>query len=190
MKKYILTDLDNTVFSFAPHFEDWAVRSGYNIRRGQIDQTYDFADMFYDEIDVDAMLTDFFACDDTMGSFPALPNTVEPIQRLHEKGYSFVGITACNPREGLQKVRHDNLKNVFGFDFSQVYVTGLDRCKSFVLDMFEPTIWVEDNWNHAVAGAHLGHTTFLIDYEYNRGDGPFQRVTDWLAIEEHIDALR
>ena len=188
--KRILTDLDNTLFDFAPHFEDWAERAGYRIKRGMINQTYDFADMFLDEIDFEEMLQPFFHCDHTMASFPALADTVEPVKRLREQGYEFVGITACSPRDGLPQVRHQNLKCLFGFDFEEVFVTGYDVPKSEVLKNYEPTFWVEDNLKHAHEGAALGHTVFLIDHEYNQGDGPFTRVKNWLEIEERINELR
>jgi hypothetical protein len=187
MKKIVLTDLDNTLLDFGPHFEDWAESQGHRIKRGVINKTYLFEDMFLDPINVEEMLQPFFGCFHTMGNFPALANTVEPIQRLRERGYEFVGITACSPLDGLDKVRHENLKNLFGFDFEEVHVTGYDFSKSDVLKRYEPTIWVEDNIKHAFEGATLGHNVFLINRDYNRGiDGPFTRVDNWLAIEDHI----
>lgn len=187
----ILTDLDNTLFDFAPHFEEWAEKQGHRILKGVINKTYEFQDMFLDPIDVEEMLQPFFECDHTMSNFPALANTIEPVQRLREKGYEFVGITACNPRDGLDRLRHQNLKNLFGFDFEQVYVTGYSLPKSTILKNYEPSFWVEDNLHHATEGAALGHTVFLIDQGYNQGvDGPFTRVKDWLEIEGHINAVR
>jgi hypothetical protein len=189
--KRILTDLDNTLLDFAPHFEEWAEKVGHRIKRGVINKTYQFEDMFLDPINVEEMLVPFFACDHTMSNFPALANTVEPVQRLREQGYEFVGITACNPRNGLSKLRHQNLKKLFGFDFEEVYVTGYDVSKGVVLKTYEPTFWVEDNYKHAVEGAELGHTVFLIDQCYNQcPEGPFTRVKDWLEIEEAINASR
>lgn len=188
MKKYILTDLDNTLLDFAPHFEEWAERAGHRIKRGVINKTYEFQDMFLDPIDVEEMLQPFFLCDHTMGNFPALANTVEPVQRLREQGYEFVGITACNPRDGLAQLRHENLKNLFGFDFEEVFVTGYSLPKAEILKNYPASYWVEDNHKHAIEGAELGHTVFLIDHCYNQcPEGDFTRVKDWLEIEAIIN---
>lgn len=186
--KYILTDLDNTLLSFGPHFEDWAERAGYRIQRGVIDKTYALEDMFLDPIEFEDMFNSFFACDYTMGNFPALANTVEPIKRLKEQGFQFVGVTACNPRTGLAELRHENLKNLFGFDFEEVFVTGYSLPKSEVLKNYPASYWVEDNIRHAIEGAELGHTVFLIDQCYNQcEEGPFTRVNDWVEIEAIIN---
>lgn len=188
--KRLITDLDNSVLDFQPHFEDWAEAKGHRIKRGVINITYELEHMFIDEVNIPELMTEFFACDETMSSFPALDNSVEPIRRLRQQGYEFVAITACEPRSGLAQVRHQNLKNLFGFDFEEVYVTGYDVPKSEVLKTFEPTFWVEDNLKHAHEGAELGHTVFLIDRDYNRHDDSFIRVKDWLEIEERINELR
>lgn len=188
--KRILTDLDNTLLDFAPHFEDWAERAGHRIRRGILNQTYQFQDMFLDPIDVETMLQPFFDCNHTMGNFSALANTIEPIRRLKEQGFEFVGVTACNPREGLAQLRHENLKRLFGFDFEEVYVTGYELPKATILKDYEPTYWVEDNLKHAIEGAELGYKVFLIDQDYNQAEGPFTRVKDWSEIEAHINAGR
>lgn len=189
-KRYILTDLDNTLLDFAPHFEEWAESQGYKITRGVINQTYDFQDAFEEDVsDVGALLRPFFLCDHTMSNFPALADTVEPIQRLREQGFEFVGITACEPIAGLSRLRHQNLKNLFGFDFEEVFVTGYELPKATVLKNYGPSYWVEDNLKHAVEGAVLGHEVFLIDQCYNQCvEGPFKRVKNWLEIEAAINA--
>lgn len=191
MKKIVITDLDNTLLDFSPHFEDWAEAQGYSIKRGVIDHTYDFQDMFHEPVDVEKMLEPFFLCDHTMSNFPALSHAIEPIQRLRESGFEFVAITACDPRDGLSALRHQNLKNLFGFDFEEVHVTGYNRSKSPVLQRYPPSFWVEDSHKHAIEGASLGHTAFLLDYTYNRGaEGNFTRVKDWYEIEGHINEMR
>lgn len=187
MKKYCLTDLDNSVLDFAPHFEEWASKSGYEIRRGVINQSYNLQDMFCDSsIVIEKVLETFFACDHTMSNFPALADTIEPMQRLHERGYDFVGISACNPRERLAELRHDNLTKLLGFEFEEVFITGYDLPKATILKNYEPTYWVEDIKHHAEEGARLGHTVFLVDHPYNKGEGPFTRVKNWQEIESII----
>lgn len=185
--KYILTDIDNTLVRFSPHFEDWAERYGHSITRGVIENTYDFQQMFRDPIpDPEAMLQPFFACDMTMSTFPALDNCVEPVQRLHQAGYRFIAVTACTPRDGLAQIRKRNLEEVYGIEFEDVFISGYERPKAEVLKHFGPSVWVEDNLKHAREGAELGHRTFVIDYTYNQGTGPFERVKDWRCIERAL----
>lgn len=182
----ILTDLDGSIFEFTEHFEQWALREGYPIKTGILGNTYDFRDMFDYEIDVEEFLSGFFACDETFSSFNALRGCAEPIQRLHAQGWDFVGVTACDDREGLAGLRARNFKTLFGFDPIAIHVTGYSGTKENVLKAYEPTIWVEDNLHNALLGADHGHRVFLIDHPYNQGSGPFTRVHDWHDIENII----
>lgn len=183
---FILTDLDNTVFDFSPHFESWARRQGHTIKEGVLGVTYDFQSMFDYQIDDVKLLNEFFDCHSTMSSFAALPDTIEPMRRLHARGYEFVGITGCNSRVGLRAARRKNLASVFGFEFQDVYITGYAKPKTEVLKLFRDAVWIEDSLNHALDGAELGHRTFLIDHPYNQGEGDFTRVTNWLEIEDRL----
>lgn len=179
----LITDLDGTVFAFNDHFERWALGAGYPIKTGVLGQTYDFQDLFDHEIDVQEFLDEFFGNDETFLSFPALRGCVEPIQRLKERGWDFVGITACDDRAGFAELRSRNFRSLFGFDLSAIHVTGYSGTKEHALKLYEPTIWVEDNFHYATLGAELGHSVFLIDHPYNQGEGPFTRVHDWHEIE-------
>ncbi len=186
----ILIDLDSTVFDFASHFDNWAHRNGYdNFNKGVLGKiTYAISDAFDGEVDELEIVGKFFACDETMSSFPPLVGSQKPIQRLHSAGYDFVGITAVTPLEGMSERRNDNFEAAFGFRCEEIYCVGLRGSKEHHLSMYQPTIWVEDSVEHAKTGSRLGHKSFLINYPYNAGEGDFTRVDGWDEIERYICA--
>ena len=50
-------------------------------------------------------------------------------------------------------------------------------------------VWVEDKWGNAVAGATIGHKTFLMRHEYNAsGDhAKVTKVDNWQQIYYYIN---
>ena len=142
-----------------------------------------------------ALINDFWNSE-VMKNLEPVPCALEVLPRLHSQGWSFVGITACANTPEIVKVREENLKKAFGFDFEKVHCTGMysltptgENVKAKFLSLYEPTIWVEDSFHNAVAGALLGHTAFLINRVHNENDshGLIRRVTDWHEIEKYIN---
>lgn len=179
----ILSDIDGTLLEFTEHFERWAINAGHPIKPGILGQTYMFQDMFDHEIDVEEFLSGFFNCDHTFSTFGPFRDCIAPVKRLHAQGWDFVGITACNDREGLAELRARNFSALFGFPLKAVHVTGYSGTKEHALRSYEPTVWVEDNQKFATLGAELGHRVFLLDHPYNQGEGPYTRVNNWHDIE-------
>jgi 5'(3')-deoxyribonucleotidase len=114
---------------------------------------------------------------------------LEVLPRLYSKGWRFVAITACIDNPIVKENRLKNLKNAFGFEWSNIHLThGIS--KSVYLKEYEPTVWVEDHWHNCQAGGKLGHKSFLINKAYNEIDHEeplFTRVKDWHDIEALID---
>jgi uncharacterized HAD superfamily protein len=82
-----------------------------------------------------------------------------------------------------------NLADAFGFAWDKYHFVGVHGSKVDALSSYDPTIWVEDNFGHAVAGATIGHRTFLLDRVYNSHlHSPLvKRVNNWKEIAEIID---
>lgn len=182
----ILTDVDDTCLRFADVFEQYAKDREWPTN-GRLRDVYDLA-TFFGTTRSDALqfLREFVH---TAGhEQPAEECAATVIPELHARGYSFVAVTACGLDSRFRLKRARNLEREFGFRFEDVHVVDLRASKTPILDMYEPAVWVEDHFGHAVAGAELGHRTFLLDRAYNRGqEHPLvTRVPDWHAIAEHL----
>jgi hypothetical protein len=182
----ILTDVDDTCLRFADELERYAGDMGWPVF-GRLRDIYDLATFFGTtrEEAVDK-LHDFIRI--RGHEQPPESCAAEVIPNLRAKGYDFVAVTACglDPVFRLKRVR--NLEHAFGFRFEDVHVVDLRAEKTPILSLYEPAVWVEDHFGHAVAGAELGHRTFLLDRQYNRGqEHPLvTRVPDWHAIAEYL----
>lgn len=175
----ILTDVDDTCLEFARPFQDYVEANGIPTY-GQLRDMY--------SLEAFLRLTREAAVEHLSGfasangeRYPAEECARTVLPELHAQGYGFVAITACglDPVFRLKRVR--NLANEFGFRFDDVHVVDLGASKAEILREYRPSIWVEDHFGHAVAGAELGHRAFLMDRAYNRGQSHplVTRVRDW-----------
>ena len=117
-----------------------------------------------------------------------LPCALKVLPELHSIGFKFIAVTACPNEKEIEEHRKANLLNVFGFEWEAVHCVGINQSKKEILAQYEPTIWVDDLYGHAVAGAELGYRAFLIDMPYNPGTNypKVIRVKDWHEIAELI----
>lgn len=194
MSKVILTDCDEVLFDWASPFEAW-VRETYP-------QHCDAPGCLQDYWHVEAWLSCSY--EESRGLirqfngdatkwpyFKPLPGVVENVLALHDQGYKFVAITACDTDDQTWHGRWQNLNEVFGKGvFDTLHCVGLAESKRAHLARYAPTYWVEDKTRHAIDGAEVGHKSFLINYKHNERDGQnipgVTRVRDWNDIREHI----
>lgn len=193
MNKIILTDADETILrcsiplerffserlSTSPTSNVINVREAYGIGE----------DVAFD------LIHDFWRSD-IMKSMDPEPCAAEVLPRLYSQGWRFVAITACADEPSIRENRMANLKAAFGFDWEDVHCTGYHSItpdgrnkKSEYLARYEPAIWVEDNYQNALAGALLGHKSFLIHRDHNEDTEEHalvSRVRTWNEIEEYI----
>jgi hypothetical protein len=106
------------------------------------------------------------------------------IPRLYDKGFRFIAITACGASDWTHKVRWKNLQRYFPNMFIGLHCIELGHKKTEFLNVYRPTIWVEDSFSHAVDGAKCGHQSFLFNYPHNEGleSNLISRVDSWKDI--------
>lgn len=184
----ILTDIDETVLQFADPFQDWAETVGYKTN-GRLMENYRIEHHFgVDSDHADRMMTEFGKTD-IMLAQPAWPDALTVLPRLYKAGWRFVGITACGTDTRFANQRIKTIEDTFGFAFDDMHFVEHHCTKHDVLKSYPASIWVEDNYAHAVNGAELNHFSFLIDRPYNihepEVDGVV-RVRNWFEIEETI----
>jgi hypothetical protein len=192
--KVILTDVDECLFDWAQPFEAW-VRESYP----QHDPSTTLRDHWHVEAwlgcDIEhsrELIRQFNGDEQIWPYFEPLPGVEEVIHRLHNEGWKFVAITACDTDEATWVGRWHNLNEVFGRGvFDTLHCVGLASSKREALARYRPTIWVEDKMKHARDGAELGHTSFLIDYRHNQMEDhkSVRRVKDWEEIYQAIKEM-
>lgn len=182
MSKIIYTDIDLTLLDFNSPLEEFMRENGHDVPHGHLEgQCHLWKVMGYTPQAADAIIHDFFDSD-YFGKLPPLRGSVEPVQRLYSEGWRFVAISAC-PATIPSKIRQENLQNAFGIPFEEVHLSGFGGCKRNILEMFHPTIWVEDHVKNAHVGQELGFDTFLIDQKHNRdAEISVTRVSGWEEI--------
>lgn len=184
MSKIILTDIDETVLDFTTPFEKWLVGKGWSLR-GHMRDNYDLTKIL--DIDVDAvmlLIEEFHTVAPEFENLEPEPCAGVILPRLKAEGYRFIGITAAVDTEHVRQRRLRNLNAAFGFEWDDCICVGLRQPKSHILEQYAPAIWVDDNFNHAVGGAEVGHRTFMQSHGYNAGlSHPLvTRVADWHEI--------
>jgi FMN phosphatase YigB (HAD superfamily) len=183
----LCVDVDDTILEFTRPFQNWVRTKGYEfercIRQMKTGATIDTL-LGTDRETTDELIREFTLQTDDFADLPAEPDAVKVLPELHKAGYEFVAITATFDTEENRRRRAANLKKAFGFEFAAVHLTGLGGSKRSFLEMYQPTVFVEDNFGHAVAGHEVGHTSYLLDRSYTRGlehEG-VRRVKNWYAI--------
>jgi hypothetical protein len=183
--RIILTDVDDTLLQFSDAFQKWAEQQGIPRiecihKAGRIEDSLGIS---FEEAYV---ITLEFLNSPAFGEIDPEPCAAEVIPQLYRDGYRFVAITACEPSPMTIALRHKNLRDAFGFDFEEVFISGFltGTGKGPYLERYQPTVWCEDNWHHAVLGADIGHNSLLFDRKVNAGmhDPRVRRVADWNEI--------
>ena len=190
MSKVILTDVDDAILNWSDPFQEWALKNtDYrpSNRLQECENIEAWLGCTYEE--TRDFIQRFNKDPDIWPNFEPLPHAVEVVKRLHEEeGYKFVALTACDTDDWTYQHRRANLHRVFGGAFDTLHCVGLSQKKTGHLTRYRGTYWIEDKWSHAVDGADVGHTPFLMEYGHSRGkkDVRIRNVQSWLQIEEHI----
>ena len=114
-----------------------------------------------------------------------LPNCVEVIKRLHDKGDSIYFVTSTEPQNVTKKARF--LQRTFPFlDIRKCLIT--THCKQ----MIGVDILIDDYEMNLINGSYFG---ILMDYPWNRNfddasDDKIYRVFDWSQVEPMIEYIQ
>ena len=196
MSKVILTDVDEVLFDWASPFEEWVRETYPQLRdvQGNLTDHWHVEAWLGTTLEESREMIRIFNSDPVCWQqFKPLPHVVENVHKLHDSGYKFVAITACDTDDVTWLGRWSNLNEVFGKGiFDTLHCVGLAASKRGYLARYAPTYWVEDKTRHAVDGAEVGHKSFLVNYTHNIRDGQnipgVTRVNDWREIHDRIKA--
>ncbi|QNP78397.1 hypothetical protein [Agrobacterium tumefaciens] len=111
----------------------------------------------------------------------ACPLAVENVSALKEMGHRLTVLTSCSDNPLIVARRKINLERVFGDVFEQVICLPLGESKKKWLGILERGIWIEDNYDHAIAGHDNGHKSFMVRRSHNRSrETPGDPLVTWV----------
>lgn len=187
-EKIILSDVDEVLLQWSNHFCKWASEE-FGINKEPLKNVYQVHKWLEKHPDeTDKIINHFNSLPGHFDVITPFPDAVQAVGLLKKRGYRFVAITACKNDSLTYELRKKNLESVFGKDtFLDIHCVGYVHTKSGkkeTLQKYDPTWWVEDSWQHALAGVDVGHTPIVITREHNIGkDHPkITRVNNWMEI--------
>ena len=188
MEKLILTDVDGAVLDWLTPFEEFAIEKGCKIIVDNKD-SYLLAQRLDVNLTKLTQLLNEFNTSDRVANLEPLPGAVEYITKLYNEGFSFSAITSIGQHPATGRLRHANMQKHFGDVFNKrIHHLPMGASKKEMLSKWEHTgtLWVEDHYDHALAGHKLGLNSVLITHPYNAHHNvPFARVdlnTAWQEI--------
>lgn len=190
MNRLILTDVDDTILRFSEPFQDWVIARGLK-PNGNLREQYSIEKWLGVPRTEAVSLIEEFSRSPEMVNQPPEECALEVLPRLYAEGWRFVAITACGIDEEFRQQRWQTLNDTFGFPWEEVHTVGLRMPKTDVLKGYEPAVWVEDNFQHAVDGAAMGHRSFILHRAYNADDEHPEviRVPSWRELHECLKLL-
>lgn len=165
--KQLLIDCDEVLLDWIPVFQNFAENKlgrkfvGYPVQ-------YTLSDWMgvSSEERIETIL-EFNNHHEDFAHLPAFKKSEIYLPLIKNLGYELVVITACSPHPQAQEKRNRNLQSVFGDIFADVIYVENSGAKNEVLKKYEPTIFIEDNFDNAKMGADIGHESFVIRQPYN-----------------------
>ena len=176
-------DVDNTIVNttscvIAQHYAD----TGERLTLDDI-KTYYIENYVSDDYKDDFHL--IFLKKEMWKRVKVLPNCVEVIKRLHDRGEEIYFVTSTEPQNVAKKARF--LQRTFPFlDIRKCLIT--THCKQ----MIGVDILIDDYEMNLINGSYFG---ILMDYSWNRNfddasDDKIYRVFNWLQVEPMIEYIQ
>ncbi len=122
---------------------------------------------------------------EAFGRLLPLPGAVEALRSITG---SISVITSCGVSGGPVEIRRrENLLSQFGPIFDKIVCIPLGSEKYEALNEFDPSVWVEDNYKHALAGVFAGHDTWMIRRPHNREfEAESHNLIEWVDSVQEV----
>lgn len=189
MNKLILTDCDGCLCDWEWAFRVWMLEHGYEYNEANKNSYY--LTHHYD-ISESEVLTQvrMFNESAAIGFLPASRDATHYVKRLHEEhGFKFRVITSLSLDKNSQKLRHMNLRKIFGDAIESVVFLDTNAAKDQVLLEYKGSgmFWIEDKIENADIGHDLGLKSILIEHGYNMHHVcTYPIVKNWKEIYEIV----
>lgn len=191
--KIILTDCDGVCLDWEFAFHTWMGTNGHTLTNGN---TYSVCNQYSITKEQADRLVAQFNSSAHMGFLPPLRDAQYYIKLLAERlGYRFVAVTSLSADVYAQQLRTCNLKKLFGEStFVEYHYLPCGADKDDILielaNKYEGSLWVEDKYVNAEAGADAGFDSLLIEHGHNLnydGDDRVRIVRNWEEIYKYVE---
>lgn len=186
----ILLDCDDVLLNWIDGFRIWAeCRLGYPLAASGPASWSMGQWLGVDDESAFALIVEFNDSAN-FGKLEPVDGAVEVLLELANSHPLHV-VTACSMGPSVILRRSDNLHKHFGPIFQNVHYVDLGQSKAEVLQTFEPAVWIEDSYKHALAGLEAGHRSFLRRRSHNQSQEATSHpeiawFTHWEEIYYHL----
>lgn len=187
--KIIVVDCDGVLLDWEHSFKLWMKEKGYEVKN---DVEYSMAKSYEMEKPEMKKLIRHFNESATMCCLPPLRDAVKYVRKIHEElGYVFHCVTSMTLDRHANKLREQNLSNLFGetaFEKVQCLDTGADKDDALLPYLDSGCIWVEDKIKNAELGDRLGMSAVLMkhDHQNDYTNDAIPSVENWKEIYEML----
>ena len=187
--KIIVVDCDGVLLDWEHSFKLWMKEKGYEAKN---DVEYSMAKCYEMEKPEMKRLIRHFNESATMCCLPPLRDAVKYVRKIHEElGYVFHCVTSMTLDRHANKLREQNLSNLFGetaFEKIQCLDTGADKDDALLPYLDSGCIWVEDKIKNAELGDRLGMSAVLMkhDHQNDYTNDAIPAVESWKEIYEML----
>jgi len=187
--KIIVVDCDGVLLDWEHSFKLWMKEKGYEVKN---DVEYSMAKSYEMEKPEMKKLIRHFNESATMCCLPPLRDAVKYVRKIHEElGYVFHCVTSMTLDRHANKLREQNLSNLFGetaFEKVQCLDTGADKDDALLPYLDSGCVWVEDKIKNAELGDRLGMSAVLMkhDHQNDYTNDAIPAVESWKEIYEML----
>ncbi len=187
--KIIVVDCDGVLLDWEHSFKLWMKEKGYEVKN---DVEYSMAKSYEMEKPEMKKLIRHFNESATMCCLPPLRDAVKYVRKIHEElGYVFHCVTSMTLDRHANKLREQNLSNLFGetaFEKVQCLDTGADKDDALLPYLDSGCMWVEDKIKNAELGDRLGMSAVLMkhDHQNDYTNDAIPAVESWKEIYEML----
>jgi hypothetical protein len=187
--KIIVVDCDGVLLDWEHSFKLWMKEKGYEVKN---DVEYSMAKSYEMEKPEMKKLIRHFNESATMCCLPPLRDAVKYVRKIHEElGYVFHCVTSMTLDRHANKLREQNLSNLFGetaFEKIQCLDTGADKDDALLPYLDSGCVWVEDKIKNAELGDRLGMSAVLMkhDHQNDYTNDAIPAVESWKEIYEML----
>ena len=187
--KIIVVDCDGVLLDWEHSFKLWMKEKGYEVKN---DVEYSMAKSYEMEKPEMKKLIRHFNESATMCCLPPLRDAVKYVRKIHEElGYVFHCVTSMTLDRHANKLREQNLSNLFGetaFEKVQCLDTGADKDDALLPYLDSGCMWVEDKIKNAELGDRLGMSAVLMKHGHQNDytNDAIPAVESWKEIYEML----
>lgn len=187
--KIIVVDCDGVLLDWEHSFKLWMKEKGYEVKN---DVEYSMAKSYEMEKPEMKKLIRHFNESATMCCLPPLRDAVKYVRKIHEElGYVFHCVTSMTLDRHANKLREQNLSNLFGetaFEKVHCLDTGADKDEALLPYLDSGCVWVEDKIKNAELGDRLGMSAVLMkhDHQNDYTNDAIPAVESWKEIYEML----